>query len=179
MHQVLSPGASGRGSQPPGRPFTGRDFLIIMAIAFGVVFAVNFTMAYLAIKSFNGLDVPSSYQAGREFSADLAAAEAQARRHWTVDARVARMVGTDGGATIVTDFHDRDGQAPKGLRVTARLEHPSDGYRDRSAVLTETTPGHFEGVLDKITDGGWTLVLVAERDGTMLFKSRNRVTLSP
>jgi nitrogen fixation protein FixH len=61
--------------------------------------------------------------------------------------------------------------------VKARLEHPSNEFLDRTATLSEDVPGRFSGLIEHANDGGWTLVISGERDGKVLFKSRNRIIL--
>lgn len=59
-----------------GRPLTGRKVLAIFGGAFAVIFAVNITMAWLAVGTFPGLVVQNSYVAGQTFDADRAAQRA-------------------------------------------------------------------------------------------------------
>lgn len=58
------------------KPFTGRKFLMIVIAFFGVVIAVNVTMAVKAVKTFPGLEVSNSYVASQTFDKDRAAQEA-------------------------------------------------------------------------------------------------------
>ena len=162
---------------PYGKVFTGRAFLMCLLGAFGVVFAVNFTMAYLAITTFHGVDTKSAYQAGLNYGKELTAAAAQAARGWKVDVSVTRAQGAPGLANVSALFADRDGKPVPGLTVKARLEHPSNEFLDRTAMLGEDIPGRFSGMFEQAKDGGWTLVISGERDGQVLFKSRNRVVL--
>ncbi|MGD0633594.1 MAG: FixH family protein [Beijerinckiaceae bacterium] len=157
--------------------FTGRAFLMCLLGAFGVVFAVNFTMAYLAVTTFNGVDTKSAYQTGLTYGTELTAAAEQAARGWKVDVGVTRAQGAPGLANVSALFNDRDGKPIPGLTVKARLEHPSNEFLDRTAVLSEDIPGRFSGMFEQAKDGGWTLVISGERDGQVLFKSRNRIIL--
>jgi nitrogen fixation protein FixH len=52
---------------------TGRKVLAITVSAFGVIIAVNFLLAYKAVSTFPGLEVPNSYVASQTFDADRAA----------------------------------------------------------------------------------------------------------
>jgi nitrogen fixation protein FixH len=162
---------------PYEKVFTGRAFLMCLLGAFGVVFAVNFTMAYLAITTFNGVDTKSSYQTGLTYGTELAAAAEQVARGWKVDVNVTRAQAAPGLANVSALFNDRDGKPVPGLTVKARLEHPSNEFLDRTAVLSEDIPGRFSGMFEQAKDGGWTLVISGERDGQVLFKSRNRTIL--
>lgn len=62
---------------------TGRKVFIIVATAFGVVIAVNLTLAWQAIRTFPGLEVRNSYVASQNFDAERAA---QLSLGWTVEA---------------------------------------------------------------------------------------------
>ena len=54
----------------PARPreFTGKHMLVIMFAFFGVIIAVNLTMATFAHTSWSGLVVQNSYVAGQHFN---------------------------------------------------------------------------------------------------------------
>lgn len=64
------------------KPLTGRKVLMIAVAFFGVIIAVNVTMAVQAISTFPGLEVSNSYVASQTFDADRAAQE---RLGWTVE----------------------------------------------------------------------------------------------
>jgi nitrogen fixation protein FixH len=61
------------------RPITGWHVLIIFVAFFGVVIAVNFTLAWNAVHSFPGLEVDNGYIASQSFDAEMAA---QKGLHW-------------------------------------------------------------------------------------------------
>ncbi|BBE74171.1 FixH family protein [Oharaeibacter diazotrophicus] len=157
-----------------GRPLTGWGVLAWVIGFFAVIFAANGAFIYLAVSTFPGVEVASSYKAGQDYEADVAAAEAQAARGWVVDAHPALNAA---GAAVSVTFHDRDGVAIAGLDVTVTLAHTVDTAHDRTVVLTETAPGAYSGELDGIRAGRWTLVLDAERRGERVFMSRNVVDL--
>ncbi|WP_156256458.1 FixH family protein [Sandarakinorhabdus oryzae] len=62
--------------------FSGRAFLAVMVGFFGVVIAVNITMARLASSTFGGTVVDNSYVASQAFNGWLAQARAQDRLGW-------------------------------------------------------------------------------------------------
>src|SRR5262249_18510117 len=122
-----------------------------------------------------GTDVPSSYRAGREFQADLVAANAQAERHWQVDLGLHREA--DGAASLRFAPRDASGQALTGLEVTVRLGHPADPHHDHQVVLVEGRGGVYAGRLEAVTPGQWLVESEARRGGERLYLSRNRVVL--
>ncbi|MFZ4382234.1 MAG: FixH family protein, partial [Sandarakinorhabdus sp.] len=82
------------------RPFTGRSFAIIIVGFFGVVVAVNITMARLASGTFGGTVVDNSYVASQKYNGWLAQARAQDRLGWatplTLDAQRHVRIGVPG-----------------------------------------------------------------------------------
>jgi nitrogen fixation protein FixH len=79
-----------------GKPaFTGRMFLAIMVAFFGVVVAVNITMARLASGTFGGTVVDNSYVASQKYNGWLAKARAQDQLGW------ATPVSLDGARRVV------------------------------------------------------------------------------
>jgi nitrogen fixation protein FixH len=75
--------------------FTGRMFLAIMVAFFGVVVAVNITMARLASGTFGGTVVDNSYVASQKYNGWLAKARAQDQLGW------ATTVSLDGARRVV------------------------------------------------------------------------------
>ncbi len=70
------------GTAEPKPAFTGRMFLGIMVAFFGVVVAVNITMARLASGTFGGTVVDNSYVASQKYNGWLAKARAQDQLGW-------------------------------------------------------------------------------------------------
>lgn len=64
------------------KPLTGRKVFLMFLAFFGVIIAVNVTMAVQAISTFPGVEVANSYVASQSFDADRAAQE---RLGWTVE----------------------------------------------------------------------------------------------
>jgi nitrogen fixation protein FixH len=157
-----------------GRPLTGWQTLWIAIACFGVVFAVNGWMAYLAISTFRGDADPSPYEHGLAYEKDIAAAKAQAALGWKVSEHFAR--DGDGEATIEVRMLDASGAPLAGLGVTTSFDSPADAKLDQSVALTETAPGVYSGRL-KARRGQWDVDLEAARDGARAFKSINRVAL--
>lgn len=126
------------GSQ--GR-FTGWHMLAVMVGFFGVVIAVNFTMARIAIGSFGGVVVENSYVASQNFNTWLAAARAQDALGWqvtqerTADGHLAvRLLGVPGPVSV--SGHARH---PLGRRPDMQLSfvRKAEGFYTSSAALDE------------------------------------------
>jgi nitrogen fixation protein FixH len=68
--------------------FTGWHFTAIIVGFFGVVIAVNITMAMFATRTFGGVVVENSYVASQEYNEWLEAARKQSRLGWEIKPRL-------------------------------------------------------------------------------------------
>jgi nitrogen fixation protein FixH len=135
--------------------FTGRHMLAIMVGFFGLVIAVNFTMARLASDTFGGSVVANSYVASQKFNGWLQAARDQKALGWTpqlaldADRRVVLTMNGPGFAAAGTAHH------PLGRAADVPLEFvPAADNRLHSAVAL---PG-----------GRWQIRAVIRRDGKVM-----------
>ncbi|MBQ0821422.1 FixH family protein [Microvirga sp. HBU67558] len=154
------------------RPITGRTVLLYFVTFFGVIFAMNFYMVRVAISSFSGVETESAYKAGLSFKNDVAAAQAQDARHWSVEASLER----NGPAGVIITARDAQGQALAGLGPEIRLAHPTDKRRDVPLEFVEVTPGRFMS-LTPMPEGQWDLVIELRRETETLFRSKTRISL--
>lgn len=163
-----------RAGEDSGFRLTGRHVFVILCCFFGVMFAVNLTMARLALKTFSGEVTAHPYERGLRFNADLAAARAQDDLGWKIEGRTAR--DSDGTVSVEIDARDNAKAPLAGLVLKVMLESPTDRKRDRALDVREAAPGRYvaRGAADA---GYWDLVLAAGRGGEPQFQSRNRVTL--
>ena len=78
--------------------FTGWHMTAILVVFFGIVMAVNFTMARMALGTFGGTVVDNSYVASQNYNRWLAEGDKQNRLGWTVKAELTtdRFVVIDG-----------------------------------------------------------------------------------
>lgn len=139
---------------------TGRRVLAIAVTAFGVIFAVNMTMAFLAVGTFPGLEVKNSYVASQSFDADR---DAQLALGWQ-----ARLAHRDGQLELYLD--GPDGRPAPAEIVQAVLGRPTHVRDDLSPEF------RFDGDAWRapvaLADGNWNLRLEARApDGTM-FRQR-------
>lgn len=99
------------------RKFTGRHMLAVMLGFFGLVIAVNVTMATLAARTFGGTVVDNSYVASQRFNRWLAEGRAQERLGWNV------RISLDRGRHVRVVLTDRIG-ALGGAEIIAVARHP-------------------------------------------------------
>jgi nitrogen fixation protein FixH len=172
-HMRTSMLANPTGAARRPREVTGRGVLICLVAFFAVVATVNAVMIRFAVSTFGGVETENAYQAGLAFGREIAAVEAQDGLHWQVRGRVS----TAAGATLVEVVaHDADDRPLTGLTATARLLHPTDRRADHVVPLDQGAPGTFRGTTVPVA-GQWALVIELSRDGTRLFRSRNRVSI--
>ncbi|WP_448664794.1 FixH family protein [Sphingomonas sp. CJ20] len=126
--------------------FTGWHMLATMIAFFGVIIAVNVTMATLATRTFGGVVVENSYVASQEFNGWLKEARAQERLGWK-----ARASTADRHAVI-------DAGALTGATVTATARHPLGRLPNVDLRFTETAPGHYVAQ-SPLPAGRWRLHL--------------------
>ncbi|MFZ1743561.1 MAG: FixH family protein [Pontixanthobacter sp.] len=136
------------------KPFTGKHAALILVCFFGVVFAVNFTMASYASSTFGGLMVENSYVASQEFNGWLDKAEAQRSLGW-------KAVSTkrDDGRLVVNLLG-----VPGGAKVTGIARHPLGRLPDQ--MLTFRAPDNGQYLSDsKLPAERWIVRLQVEAGG--------------
>lgn len=136
-------------------PLTGRKVLIFTVLAFGIIIAVNLTLAFNAVRTFPGLEVDNSYVASQSFDRDR---EVQLSLGWEVSAKV------DTAGDLVLNIVDADG-AP--VRV-AKLEGTfgrATSMRDDQTPVFEFRDGAYRAKV-VYAPGNWNLRFRAvARDG--------------
>lgn len=157
------------------KAITGRTVLAWLLGFFAVVFAANAVFIYLALGSFPGVVVESSYEAGQAYNSEIAAARAQAELNWQVATEIVRT-GAEGGKLVVTAA-DADGTPLYGVTLNALLRNPVHEGADVAVTLTADGGGRYVGTVDGLANGNWTLILEIEQDGTRKFRSENRFFL--
>ncbi|GLS32282.1 Nitrogen fixation protein FixH [Mesorhizobium albiziae] len=139
-------GASGR--------FTGTHMLGIMLAFFGVIVAVNLTMAMLASTSWTGFVVRNSYVASQEFNRKSDEARAQAALGWTSRLSIS-------GGEIRYKLIDAGGKAVALRGVTAHFRHPAYEAQDQTVDLSPATNGEFAAALT-LREGAWIMEIEAD-----------------
>jgi nitrogen fixation protein FixH len=138
---------------PSSRTLTGRHVALALAGFFGVIVAVNLTLALLAARSWSGLVVENSYAAGLHFNQDLAEARRQRALGWTDG------VGHDRGR-LRFEVRGRDGTPVGGLKVEARLRRPTHDGEDRVLKLSPDAGGVYRAG-DALAAGAWDVEIHA------------------
>ncbi|MFZ4690108.1 MAG: FixH family protein [Polymorphobacter sp.] len=137
------------------RRFTGRHMWAVMVGFFGVVIAVNFTMAWFASNSFGGTVVDNSYVASQKFNGWLAASRAQARLGWTTD------------LSLDATRHPVLLTGGSGFTATGTAHHPLGGAADVPLAFVAAGDGRLVAV-QALPGGRWLVRVAVNRDGETL-----------
>ena len=150
-------------TQDGGRKLTGWHVLAIFVGGFGIIFAVNFYMAYSAVSTFPGMEVSSSYADSQTFDDRR---EAQEALGW--DASVALE-----GDTLILTLVDDAGRPVYPAELDALLTRPTSRLEDQPLDLVRGPNGALTAPVS-VSEGRWRLRLTGvARDGT---EYRNNIT---
>ena len=126
--------------------FTGWHMTAILVAFFGIVAAVNFTMAAYASSTFGGIVVENSYVASQKYIDWLDEAERQQALDWSVasvwrEDRRLQVTATGPGAGAV---------------LTADARHPLGRMPDRPMTFNRQSDGSFLS-REALPEGRWTV----------------------
>jgi nitrogen fixation protein FixH len=129
--------------------FTGRHMAMILVAFFGVVIAVNFTMATFASRTFGGLVVENSYVASQKFNSWLRKARAEKALDWTVDLK-------RGARDRLEARLSAEGRGLSDARLEALVRHPLGMAPERTLHFQSLGDGRYESV-ETLPTGRWIL----------------------
>lgn len=137
----------------------GWHVLAGFGLAFGIIIAVNLTLAVNAVRTFPGLEVKNSYVASQRFDADRAAQEALG---WEVSAEVTdgllRLEVIENGQPITPEI-----VAATFGRATSVAEDQIPAFSDRGSALVAPVDAG---------PGNWNLRIRMRADDGTLFQQR-------
>ncbi len=134
---------------------TGRKVTAIFVVFFGIVMAVNFTMAHFASSTFGGVVVEHSYVASQNYN------------KWLDEAAAEKKLGWSAAATRLPDNRValRFTGAPDDLVVTGVVRHPLGHAPDQALRFAQAADGSL--VSDKaVAPGRWLVRLTAQAGQT-------------
>ena len=129
--------------------FSGRHMTAILVAFFGVVIAVNLTMATVATRTFGGVVVDNSYVASQKYNDWLAAAERQRKLAWTIEPSL-----DDARHVAVSLSID-------GATVSGFARHPLG--READVPLTFVAAGGGVRSIKALPPGRWNIHLLVRR----------------
>jgi nitrogen fixation protein FixH len=149
------------------REFTGRHMLASILAFFGVIIAVNLTMAYFANSTWSGLVVANGYIASQSFDDDLAKARAQDAMGWTVE--VSHETNR-----VKVSFAGRSNAPLSGMTVTGMLRRPTTDRQDQALAFASEGAGLYmaEAALAK---GVWDVEITAAGTGGETYRKTYRL----
>lgn len=161
-------------SSESGFRLKGWHVLAITIAFFAVIFAVNIGMAYLAVETFSGVQTDKPYESGLAYNKEIAKAESQNARHWTVTENITR--DANGLVMLKSIFKDDQSRPITGLDVKTILKAPMDSKRDHGIALTDRGDGLYGGQAD-VPAGQWDIETIAQSNNEIIYRSLNRVIL--
>ena len=129
--------------------FTGWHFTAIITVFFGVVVAVNLTMAVFATRTFGGVVVENSYVASQKYNGWLAAAKRQQKLAWTIEP----ALDDERRVTIALSID--------GASVAGFARHPLG--REPDVPLTFVTKDAGSRSVNSLPPGRWNIHLLVRR----------------
>lgn len=152
------------------REFTGKRMLAVILAFFGVILAVNLTLATLANTSWTGLVVENTYVASQQFNKKAEEGRAQAALGWTGKLTIAwgevRYSLTDAAGKPV---------ALHGVKVLFR--HPAYEKEDKSVTLALATGQEF-AAQHMPKDGVWIVEVDADAGLAEPYREVRRIMIS-
>ncbi|WP_027489144.1 FixH family protein [Allorhizobium undicola] len=149
--------------------FTGWHMLLTICSFFGVIIAVNFTMAWYASHSWSGIVVENTYVASQQFN------ETTAEIRAILDSGVTGKMAVQQG--IITYDLQIPGKGPVNAdKVVANFKRPVGTAQDFSIELRPEAPGHFVGA-HPAGPGHWIYEVVATDHGKLVMHEANRIAV--
>jgi nitrogen fixation protein FixH len=130
-----------------------------VAVAMGVVIAINCFMAYSALHTFPGNAGSDGFDLSNHYNAIIERMKQEAGLGWAVQAEV------DQAGHPVVMLTDRSGAALAGAEVEATAQRPLGDRRTRQVRFAEVSPGHYHGDVTLDEKGQWELEIWANSDG--------------
>lgn len=154
-------------SHKSGKQFTGRHMLFLVLGFFATIIAANGTMAYLAINSWTGLVVKSSYVASQDFNKKLERIERQKR------IGITSTLNYDSGFLKIT-LQRKDGTPASGLKANLKIGRVVHENADSTVVLKELAAGTYSAQ-SALAPGLWQLDLLATGEQNMSYRQTFRL----
>lgn len=155
-----------QSAKPMTKPLglNGYHVAAMFVAFFGVIIAVNLTMAWFASSSWTGLVVKSSYVASQHYNEKINAARNQKVMGWRTN------FGYSNNQLSLT-IRDKNNQPVFFDRLTVVIGMPVSEYKDRSIVPDQNSSGLYQANIE-LTEGIWAYELVAEGENPYHFEGR-------
>lgn len=135
--------------------FTGWHMTTILVAFFGIVMAVNFNMARMAVGTFGGTVVDNSYVASQNYNRWLASADKQGKLGWNV------KLSLSADRHVVIDAR-LNGSALEDLRAVGDALHPLGRADDIALAFMPQSDGRLQSKA-ALPAGRWNVQLSLRR----------------
>lgn len=151
------------------KEFTGRHMWYLAIGFFGVIIAVNITLAVLSSATWTGLVVSNSYVASQEFEDKRIAHEAQLAAGWDATFTYAPGLAT---LTVV----DAAGKPVELGTATLQINRPVGGHDDQAVTFDRTATGGYVAALT-LEPGVWEAMVRAAETSQGPFELHERFSV--
>jgi nitrogen fixation protein FixH len=152
------------------RAVTGRHMLAFILAFFGVVIAVNLTMATLANTSWTGLVVENTYVASQQFNKKAEEGRAQAALGWTGKLTIA-------WGEVRYGLTDAAGKPVPLHGVKVLFRHPAYEKEDKAVILALASGQEF-AAQHMPKDGVWIVEVDADAGLAEPYREVRRIMIS-
>lgn len=149
---------------------TGRHVFLILLSFFGLVIAVNVTMATLASGTWPGLVVANSYVESQRFNERVAAARAQQALGYD-------LAFEQANDQLTLTLRNANGQGVEILGGTVRIGRPVTRTEDR-LIDVPAAPSGTVSMPDALADGLWVADVALKLAGGRVWRYETRFSLS-
>lgn len=149
----------------------GGHVLAMLIAFFGVIFGVNFVMAYLANSTWSGLVVENGYVASQNFDKQLAKAKAQEALGWNVGFSFDK-------SSVKISFTDAKGAKIDTLNLTGKLQRTVTDKEDQVLTFGWMGSGVYSAPA-RLAPGLWEVEIDGKGDGVANYHKIFRFVVNP
>lgn len=143
------------------KEFTGYHMFGVISLFFGVIIAVNLTLAFFAANSWTGLVVENSYVASQFFDKDKRTREQQLALGWQSEFRYEQGV-------VTLDLVDVNGAVVRADKIDVKLGRPVHENDDVLLTLSQGIEASYTAKID-LGAGEWQADMTAYLAGQIIW----------
>jgi len=147
-----------------GFRLTGKHVLAMLIAFFGIIFAVNGVLVYLAQTSWTGLMKGNGYEASIKYNKEAEKARKMLAKGW----RTQILVPRDG--RVMIELKDKAGQPLSGLVAKVKIGRPVGERDDREFAFRDNGAGRYV-IPEPLKPGAWKLWAEFFRGGELVWRT--------
>lgn len=140
---------------------------IAIAASLAVVFIVNFTFLYLAVKTEDGLTDKNYYEKGLFYNSSL---QDEKSLGWKIEVSFVNIPEVESSNGIMVNIRDTAGAPVGGALVKIVLKRPASDRFDRVFELVPAGSA-YNGSISMPVPGWWDIEVKAKKDGKEMEKT--------